>query len=198
MPMMQMESMSHSTPFSQLQNNENNTVYKGFIIFSMAGDSSNYWEITFNYVINGQAKSLTKKIQVLQSANGLKKLQVFTGADEGHYILAFVNPQNPEVALNDFEALLYKMVDMHTYRVVENFKVAIDPRMPSMGNHSSPNNQDLVYNANSKMYEGKLSLTMTGYWKINMKLFNEAGIVLKGEDVTDSHPESSLLFELEF
>jgi len=198
MPMMQMGPMQHSTPYSSLANNPINTVYKGFIVFSMAGDGGAYWEITFDYKINGQMKSLTKKIQVVQPADGLKKTQVFTGNDEGHYILAFVNPQNPEVAINNFQALLYKMEDMMHYSIVENYKVAIDPRMPSMGNHSSPNNQDLMYNELSKMYEGKLSLTMTGYWKINMKLLNENGEVLKGEDVTESNPESSLLFELEF
>lgn len=198
MPMMHMGSMQHSTPFSSLKNNLIDTVYKGYMIFSMAGDSSAYWEITLDYKINGQVKGLTKKIQVILPTDGLIKTQVFTGNDGDHYILAFVNPQKPEVAINNFQALLYKMDDMMHYRMVENYKVAIDPRMPSMGNHSSPNNQDLIYNALSEMYEGKLSLTMTGYWKINMKLINENGEVLKGEDVTESNPESSLLFELEF
>ena len=48
------------------------------------------------------------------------------------------------------------------------------------------------------MYNGKLSLSMTGYWKINMKLLNQDGEVLKGEDVTEDNPESSLYFEIEF
>jgi hypothetical protein len=48
------------------------------------------------------------------------------------------------------------------------------------------------------MYDGKLSLTMTGYWKINLKLINTNGEILKGEDVNEGNPESSLYFELEF
>ncbi len=76
--------------------------------------------------------------------------------------------------------------------------ISVDPRMPGMGNHSSPNNEDLVYNAGTQMYDGKLSLTMTGYWKVNLMLYNENGDVLKGETVTDTNPESSLYFDFEF
>lgn len=70
--------------------------------------------------------------------------------------------------------------------------------MPGMGNHSSPNNVDLTFDATSKMYKGKLSLTMTGYWKINLKLMNAADEILKGENVTEENESSSLFFEIEF
>src|SRR5690554_3145362 len=94
------------------------------------------------------------------------------------------------------KAVLYRMEDMMTFPVVENYTITIDPRMPGMGNHSSPNNEDLTYQAAQKRYEGKLSLTMTGYWKINMKLLDENGEVLKGEDVTEDNPSSSLISKL--
>ncbi|MCF6308613.1 MAG: hypothetical protein L3J09_11775, partial [Flavobacteriaceae bacterium] len=71
-------------------------------------------------------------------------------------------------------------------------------RMPSMGNHTSPNNEDLTYNSASKMYDGKLSLTMTGYWKLNLILQNENNEVLKGEEVTEENESSSLYLEIEF
>lgn len=198
MPMMHMENMSHSGPHSMLRNVEYNTVYKGHIVFQMAENETEYWELTLNYNFKGEALSETNRISVVQPSNGLKKTQVFTGSDDTRYVLAFVNPRNPEVALNDMQAVLYKMQDMMTFPVVENYKVVLDPRMPGMGNHSSPNNQDLTYNAATKMYNGKLSLTMTGYWKINLKLLNANGEILKGEDVTDDNPSSTLYFELEF
>ena len=198
MPMMHMESMSHSGPHSMLRNSENNTVYKGHIVFQMAENETEYWELKLNYNFKGEAVSETNRISVVQPSDNLKKTQVFMGSDDTRYILAYVNPRKPEVAVNDMQAVLYKMQDMMTFPVVENFKVTIDPRMPGMGNHSSPNNQDLIYNSASKMYNGKLSLTMTGYWKINLKLLNENGEVLKGEDVTDDAPSSSLYFEIEF
>jgi len=198
MPMMHMESMSHSGPHSMLQNTENETVYKGHIVFQMAENDTEYWEVTLNYIFNGEPLSMTQRVSVVQPVDGFRKTQVFTGADEVRYILAFVNPKDPQVAINDFQAVLYKMENMMTFPVVENYKVTVDPRMPSMGNHTSPNNEDMVYNAATKMYNGKLSFTMTGYWKINLKLLNASGEVLKGEDITDDNPASSLYFELEF
>jgi hypothetical protein len=198
MPMMHMTSMSHSAPHSMLNNSEESSVYKGHIVFQMASNDTEYWEVMFNYTLNGEAMEEALRVSVSEPAGGLKKSQVFMGSDNTRYILAYVNPKTPEVAINDMEAVLYKMENMMSFPLVENYKVTVDPRMPGMGNHSSPNNQDLTYNAANNMYAGKLSLTMTGYWKINLKLLNENGDVLKGEDVTETNPESSLYFEIEF
>lgn len=198
MPMMHMESMSHSAPHSMLGNTEESSVYKGHIVFQMASNETEYWEVTLNYNLNGQAMEEALKVNVTQPADGLKKTQVFVGSDETKYVLAYVSPKDPKVALNDMHAVLYKMESMMSFPIVENYKITVDPRMPGMGNHSSPNNQDLTYNAATKMYNGKLSLTMTGYWMVNLKLMNENDEVLKGEDVTETNLESSLYFELEF
>lgn len=70
--------------------------------------------------------------------------------------------------------------------------------MPGMGNHGSPNNVNLTQSGADKVYKGKLSLTMTGYWKINLQLANPAGTVLKGEEVTTANEGSSIYFEVEF
>jgi hypothetical protein len=70
--------------------------------------------------------------------------------------------------------------------------------MPSMGNHGSPNNVDLTQSTSDEFYHGKLSLTMTGYWKINLQLVNASNDVLKGETVTESNEASSIFFEVEF
>ncbi len=198
MPMMHMETMMHSAPNSPLSNSEEGSVYKGYIVFQMAGNSTEYWDVTLNYNLNGQAMTETYRVSVIQPADGLNKVQVFMGSDDNRYVLAYVNPKTPKVAINDFQAVLYKMEDMMTFSVVENHKITVDPRMPGMGNHSSPNNVDLTYNAAEHIYNGKLSLTMTGYWMVNLKLLNQNGEVLKGEDVTETNTESSLYFELEF
>lgn len=109
-----------------------------------------------------------------------------------------VNPSNPKVGINDMQAMLFKMESMSSYPSVDNFTVRIDPRMPSMGNHGSPNNVDLVQTNSSGAYNGKLSLTMTGYWKINLQVLDENQTVLKGEEVTTAVEASSIFFEVEF
>ncbi len=197
-PMMHMVDREHSCPKSTLTLTENTTVSKGFLIFQMSGNVEEYWDLKLNYKVNGNTFETTHRIEVFLPADGKQKVSVFKGSDDTRYILAMVAPAEPEVKVNDFVATLYKMENMMSFPVVENYKITVDPRMPGMGNHSSPNNKDLTYDAISKMYRGKLSLTMTGYWKINLKLLNDKNEVLKGEDVTDENPESSLYFELEF
>lgn len=70
--------------------------------------------------------------------------------------------------------------------------------MPGMGNHSSPNNVHATQAAAGKLYTGKLSLTMTGYWKINLQLAKPDGTILGGQEVTDTNLASNLFFEIDF
>jgi hypothetical protein len=55
--------------------------------------------------------------------------------------------------------------------------------MPDMENHSSPNNQALAWNVDKGLYEGRLNLTMTGWWRLNLKVFDEKGDLIGGADV---------------
>jgi hypothetical protein len=164
----------------------------------MPGNADEYWDITFTYEVEGQEYSVTETIDVTAPSDGKQTVSAFMGSDDVRYILAMVEPTDPEVAVNDIQAMLFKMESMMSFPGVENYSVTLDPRMPGMGNHSSPNNEDLTYDAATKSYKGKLSLTMTGYWKLNLKLLNSSGEVLKGEDITEEIEASSLYFELEF
>ncbi len=197
MPMMHMTEMNHSCPKSVLAPTENPTLSKGFIIFQMPGNTTEYWDLQFTYEIDGNSYETTERIEVLAAPNNRKQVNVFMGSDEAKYVLAMVGPNNPEVMINDFTAALYKMENMMAFTPVENYTIAIDPRMPGMDNHGSPNNEDLSYNPNTQMYDGKLTLTMTGYWKVNLMLYNSSGELLKGEEVTETNPESSLYFDFE-
>ncbi|WP_321538517.1 hypothetical protein [Flavobacterium piscinae] len=120
------------------------------------------------------------------------------GTDNVRYIVALIDPRNPKVALNDMTVGVYKMENMMNFPVVNNYTLKIDPRMPSMGNHGSPNNLDLTQSDSDEFYHGKVSLTMTGYWKINLQLLNASDEVLKGEVVTETTESSSIFFEIEF
>lgn len=198
MPLMHMETKEHSAPHSELSNSLNNSVYTGNIVFQMPGNETEYWDLKFTIKTNGQTITQTHRISVLQPKDDLKKLQVFLGNDDTKYVLAYVDPKKPEIGINGLTAVLYKMENMMSFPMVENYEITVDPRMPGMDNHSSPNNQNLVYNPVTKRYEGKLSLTMTGYWKINLKLLNDSGETVMGNEVTETDPASDLYFELKF
>ncbi|RXM48671.1 hypothetical protein [Flavobacterium sp. YO12] len=196
-PIMHMTMMQHSCPKSAVTKTaDKKTLYSGDIIFQMAQNDKEFWELKINYTINNVAYTVADTIAVTTSPK--RTVTSFKDNSGNKYVLAYIAPENPKVAINDAAVGLYKMEDMMTFTAVNNFKIKIDPRMPSMGNHGSPNNTDLVQSQAGGFYKGKLSLTMTGYWKINMQVLNASDEVLKGEPVTTENPASSLYFEIEF
>lgn len=197
MPVMHMTSMTHSCPKSAISKiSTDGTLYQGYIMFQMPQNATEYWDLKVDYTINGTAFSATSVIDVPATAK--KTVNVFTGSDGVKYLVAYIEPKSPKVAVNDLTVGVWKMQDMMNFPVVDGYTVKIDPRMPSMGNHSSPNNVHATQSATGKLYNGKLSLTMTGYWKINLQLANASGTILKGEEITDTTPASSIYFEIEF
>lgn len=196
-PLMHMTSMSHSCPYSAVEKvTENGTLYSGYIMFQMAQNDTEYWDLKIDYTIDEVAYTLTDVIDVPASAK--RKVNTFTGSDGTKYLVAYIEPHHPKVALNDMKIGVWKMQNMMTFPVVDGYTVKIDPRMPSMGNHTSPNNVHATQTAVGGLYDGKLSLTMTGYWKINLQLANAEGTVLKGEEITETVTASSIFFEIEF
>lgn len=197
MPVMHMTEMMHSCPKSDLMKvSGKETIYNGYIVFQMAQNADEGWDLTFNYTVEGEDFTAVGDISV--PATDRQVVSVFMGADDVRYVIAYVDPQTPEVMVNDVTFGLYKMESMMSFPEVADYKIMLDPRMPSMGNHTSPNNEDLVYNSTSEMYDGKLSLTMTGYWKLNLILENQNNEILKGEEVTEENESSSLYLEIEF
>lgn len=195
-PLMYMHNMQHACPFSQItKTSGKQTLYQGYIVFQMASNDSEYWELTFDYTIGGTTYQVSGEIDVFQSDK--RRVSSFMGSDNQRYIVALIEPSDPKVAINDMSAGVFRMETMMSFPVADNYKLKIDPRMPGMGNHGSPNNVDLTQGADG-FYHGKVSLTMTGYWKINLILEDQNGDALKGEEITETNQSSSIFFEIEF
>ena len=196
-PVMHMAMMNHSCPFSPVEKvTLDGTLYEGYIMFQMAQNTTEYWDLKIDYTIAGVAYTAISVIDVPASAK--RTVNTFTGPDNVKYLVAYVEPITPKVALNNMKIGVWKMQSMMSFPVVDGFTVKIDPRMPSMGNHSSPNNAHAAQTTAGDLYSGKLSLTMTGYWKINLQVANTEGTVIKGEEITDAVEASSIYFEIEF
>ena len=196
-PVMHMTSMVHSCPKSTVAtDSKDNALYSGYIVFQMPQNTSEYWDLTIDYSINGTSYTATSIIDVPVSTKS--KVSAVLGSDNIKYIVAYIDPKTPKVAVNDLTVGVWKMEDMMNFPVVDGYTIKIDPRMPGMGNHTSPNNVHATQSGNGKLYTGKLSLTMTGYWKINLQIVKADGTVVKGENVTDANPASSVFFEIEF
>jgi hypothetical protein len=196
-PMMHMESKQHSAPKSEVSKiSATNTLFEGYIVFQMPENETEFWQLTLNYSLDGSDYNMEDNISV--PASEKRKVAVFEGADNVKYILALVEPTTPEIATNDISAALFIMENMLSFPVANDYKILIDPRMPGMGNHSSPNNVPLTQSGAGDLYEGKLNLTMSGYWKINLQVENPEGEVVKGEMIEGTTEASSIYFELEF
>lgn len=195
-PVMYMSDMQHACPKSALVKTfDKQTLYNGYVVFQMPSNDMEYWKLTIDYSVDGNDYSISENIQVHESDK--QRVASFSGTDGKHYVLALIEPSTPKVAVNDMVVGLFEMENMTQFSIVDDYSIKIDPRMPSMGNHGSPNNENLTQQSDG-FYHGKLSLTMTGYWKINLQLLNNENQVLKGEEVTDENESSSLYLEVEF
>ena len=196
-PLMHMTSMSHSCPNSEVQKvTSDGTLYSGYIVFQMPENTTEYWDLKIDYTIDSSTYTATTVVSVPNETK--KTVNAFMGIDNVKYVVAYIEPKSPKVAINEMVIGVWKMQDMMSFPVVDGYTVKMDPRMPGMGNHSSPNNVHATQSAAGKLYNGKLALTMTGYWKLNLQLAKADGSILKGEKVTDTNPASTLFFEIEF
>lgn len=196
-PMMHMAAMMHSSPNSPVEKeNPESALYSGYIVFQMPGNAAEYWDLKIDYTIGSKKYSASTVLDV--PVESKKTVNSFVGSDNVKYILAYIEPKSPKVATNDLTVGVWKMQDANNFPMVNGYTVKVDPRMPAMGNHSSPNNVHAKQNSAGKLYTGKLAFTMTGYWKINLQLINTEGVTVAGQEVTEASAASSIFFEIDF
>lgn len=190
----------HTSPFSKITKvSGKQTLFEGYIVFVMASDEpENFWELQINFNADEKSFKASDKISVISSETEYNKTYTSAmGSDGKMYMLALVEPSAPKNGSNNFVVVLFKKGEDGNFPIVNNFKIKVDPRMPGMGNHSAPGNEDLTQSEDG-FYHGKVGFSMPGYWKINLMLENGSGTVIKGEPISVENPESSLHFKIEF
>jgi hypothetical protein len=206
-PEMDMGMHKHSTPRSEITKVEGKALYETYYSFLMySGQGNGKWYYDLKYTVGNVVDSIvdaeidvhnvfrpdgTTERRVIQSV-------VAIDGSEKRYVVSLVEPQNPQVGANEITAYIHERLDANTFPAVANFRLKLDPRMPSMENHSSPNNVDLTWDATRKIYRGTVNFSMTGYWKLNLILQNQQSEMLYGNPVSDDVEASSLYFEVEF
>ena len=121
----------------------------------------------------------------------------FQDDNQRSYVLALKEPTSAKVGLQDVSALLFRQDESGAFIPVDHYLIDHDPRMPTMDNHGSPNNQPMAFDEQG-LYKGQLSLTMTGLWRLNLKVFDENNKLIKGNTVDEENPKSSIYFEISF
>ena len=201
-PLMFMSKMNmyHSTPVSagaKLFDYTYLAVRKGWVSFLMNTSEAGSW--TFSYdanVLGTEGKLQEANIIVDALPEGQQWLKNFKVSDQT-YFLSLVNPTDWKTGTNTITAYVSQKSDPITvpYALAEEqFTIEIDPRMPDMGNHSSPNNVALTRQSDGS-YQGSINLTMTGRWRIHLTVKDAQGnVVAGGDDLSDGF--SSLFWEV--
>lgn len=165
--------------------------YTGYSVFTEES-MDHSWKIHIDFTDNTQIFSVAQEVSVEKQVNKNLNMVAFTGLDHKTYVIALKAPLKPKVAENHLIAGIYSsepvngnaLANAIPYTEAANYTLLLDPRMPepSMGNHSSPNNQHLKQEADG-FYHGIVNYTMTGNWTLNFILINANGKIIKGTEV---------------
>lgn len=177
LPMMDMGTMKHSTPFTNPAFDVDMDAYMGSSTFIMPGGTMGSW--TFAVIIdkNGNIDTATFDIDVKEKTEA-KLISFVSAADSTTKLfVALREPSVPKIGLNTFEVMVYKKESMMSFPPVTDLNIEIDPEMPTMG-HGSPNNENPVHISDG-LYRGKVNFTMSGFWKVNMSITDNNGKTVK-------------------
>ena len=191
--------MKHSTPVggSAESFDENRlAVKRTWVSFVMNSSEAGSWTLGYSASVLGSTGGIeAADITVDALPEGQQWIKSFKVGDDTYY-LSLVNPTDWQTGTNAITAYVSKKNTPATtpYGLAdEQFTIEIDPRMPDMGNHSSPNNVSLT-RKNDGSYQGSINLTMTGRWRIHLTIKDTQGnIVAGGDDLSDGF--SSLFWE---
>ncbi|WP_017259094.1 FixH family protein [Pedobacter arcticus] len=167
--------MTHSSPFEQADAAaKKNNLTPAAAVFTMPTSDSGFWKM--EVTLNNNKKAIIP-IKVEESKQS--RLIMASTADKTNYIVALLPNPAYKIGANDFELQISRKIDANTYTPVNDFTVEMTPEMPDMG-HGSPNNVNPTFVANGH-YKGKVNFTMSGYWKVNLKIKDASGTTI-GED----------------
>ena len=201
-PLMYMVKMDmyHSTPVSggvTTVENHPEALKRGWLSFIMSGGESGSWSLSYDISILGKTGAVSgQEIEVSELPEGQAWVKSFK-VDDNTFYISLANPLDWQTGANTATAYVsVKSTPATTpYALAtEQFTIEIDPRMPDMGNHSSPNNTALTKQADGS-YKGSINLTMTGLWRIHLTVKDSNGNVVAGGD-TEKDGFSSLFWDV--
>lgn len=174
---MDMGTMQHACP---VENSEDtsavNGYFQGAVVFSMAGTSSQ-WALHLNFHNHKNGKEGTASIGVEVKASTPSKMFSTTLTLDSNRVVfvTLIQPISPKVGINELEILINEKKNMMEFPFSSRYTVEIEPHMPSMA-HGSPNNVNPIHHSKGH-YKGKVNYTMTGLWRVKVKLFKDGTLV---------------------
>lgn len=192
-PLMNMSAMGmkHSTPTASESTTYDESfpaVQHAWVSFVMSSTENDYWELSYKASTKNQSTiHENSQLEVNAIAAGQAWLKSFKVGNDTYY-LSLVNPTDWQTGRNTIQAYVSKKSSPATtpYALAsETFTIEIDPRMPDMSNHTSPDNTPLTKQADGS-YQGNINLTMTGLWRIHLTVKDAEGNIVAGEEELSS------------
>ncbi len=172
---MDMGSMMHSCPNEENEEIDSTTnLYSGNLVFIMPTTMMGNWKLHIGYHNHKIDKEGEGELAItVKDASPVRLYSTELAADDSAKVfVSFVLPSKGKVGLNDAEFTIHEMATMESFPAVTDYTIQMIPTMPSMG-HGSPKNVDPTHTANGH-YNGKLNFTMTGLWRIQLKLYKNS------------------------
>ena len=176
MPEMNMATMSHAAPYespdSSMAQNMLFPCSASFIMSSMGGT----WTLGVSVKNLNNSKIGKAKLSIHVKDPVEARLFPFVSpADSAKYFVGLVPGTKTIVGANDLELVVYRKMSLMSFPADSSLTISFVPTMPSMG-HGSPNNVDPVHTSNGH-YKGKVNYTMTGTWKLAIKISKGATVI---------------------
>jgi hypothetical protein len=161
--------MKHSCPVINPEDeNAVKELFPATVLFIMPSSDMGAWKMGIRIHNHHSEKEGTASFDIIVSNPSVTQLKSFvTGSGEKMFV-SYTFPQNKKVGVNDFEVIVYRMVNGMEFVPVEDYTILLEPEMPAMG-HGSPNNVNPTH-ISSGRYNGKVNFTMTGNWRLNLTL----------------------------
>lgn len=176
-PMMNMGSMTHSSPVENTTDSiATNGYFKSAVVFTMPGTASEWsLNISFKNFKNGITGIGNLAFSVSSTTPAKFKSTVLSLDNNRKVYISLIQPTSPQVGKNDFEIVIHEKVSSMNYPSIDDYTVEIEPEMPSMG-HGSPNNVNPVF-VSKGHYLGRVNFTMTGLWYVHIKLYKNGNLI---------------------
>ncbi|MFC2175488.1 FixH family protein [Bacteroidota bacterium] len=183
MPMMDMGTMMHSAPFEDPSGTAaTDGLFPCAVVFQMPSEMATMpgtmgWSLKVHVHehVNGGDGEVTFPLLVKNPTPTRTRVVIPLNDAMSRLVISYAQPLDPKVGVNDFEVTLHSRETMMSWPGIENYTVEIEPEMPSMG-HGSPNNVNPTHTSNGH-YKGKVNFTMTGVWRVNLKIMDGATVV---------------------
>ncbi|MCW5908980.1 MAG: FixH family protein [Chitinophagales bacterium] len=177
MPMMSMMGgMNHSAPFENPATAKPaDGLFTCAVVYIMPSSTGNTWKLNITVLNNRTGLQGTAALDVNVLQPSLSRMKSVTALDDSAKLfISIVKPFVPVVGVNDFEITIHKKASMMSFPAANDYTTEVNPQMLSMG-HGSPLNVNPVPDNNGH-YKGKLNFTMSGDWRVFLKL-NHNGAV---------------------